>query len=80
MARTKNDPRNHKYRKLEVLINGSMTAEKRSLSDMARILDMHENSARKYLRDPSLLTVDMIGRLGRNLHIPIEDMRECIKY
>ena len=75
MPRTKDDPRNHKYRELEELFCGAKTAERKTLGDICAILGVSLCTGRKYLRNPEKMTLEDAAKLGRNLHIPIEKLR-----
>ena len=77
MPRTKNDPRNHKYRKLVCLINGYVAAEGRTQRELADILGVHFNTMARRLRNPEDMSAKDLAKLGRTLHIPIEELRDC---
>lgn len=47
-------------------------------SQLARILDTCQYTAKKRLDDPSLLTIRDLRRLARSGKLPIEKVRECV--
>ena len=65
---------------LIVVINGYVALREKSLDDLCEIFRASENTVRKYLRSPEKMSHEMLMKLGRNLHIPIDEMRDCIRY
>lgn len=80
MPRVSLDPKNDKYRKLTVLVNGAVTADGKNPEAVGLVIGVNRNTARKYLASPEKLSLENLLKLGRNLAIPIEELRECIRY
>ena len=80
MPRTKLDKNNGKFRKLHVLINGSANADGKDVNDIARYLNLSENTVRKYLRSPEKLPFETVCKLAKYLNVPIEELRSCVLY
>jgi len=70
----------NKFRRLSTLVNGAIVVEDKSAADIANMLDISEPTARKYMRAPEALPWASLCKLCRKLNIPIEELRECIKY
>lgn len=70
----------NKYRKLAVLLNGAAALDSKSPELIGKVIGMSRNTAHKYLESPEKLPLDKLLRLGKNLNIPIEDLRECMRY
>lgn len=47
---------------------------------LATVLDVHPNTARKRLRDPSGLTLTDIKHISQRLHIPVDEIRQAITW
>ena len=47
---------------------------------MMAVLNVSENTARKYANDPGLLKLDQITLIARRQHIPAEELREAMKF
>ena len=70
----------NKYRRLGVLVNGAAAIDGKSAEDISVMLKMSEPTARKYMRNPEKLPWETLCLLCRKLGIPIEELRECVKY
>ena len=75
MARTILDKRPSK---LFILLNGA--AAGKSADELANILNKSPGTTRKRMRQPEDLTLAELKRLGRGLHISIDDLRQAITY
>lgn len=71
---------NEKYRTLGILLNGAAKSEKKDLDEVARIIGLSRRSAYKYLKFPEKLSTEKLLKLGRNLNIPIDELRESLRY
>jgi hypothetical protein len=76
MPRTKLDKRPSP---LFILINGATAGMTRC--EVGQILGMKSSqTVKERMRNPETLTVAELLKLSRNLHIPIEDLRQAITY
>ena len=73
-------PDKDKYRMLSLIINGAVVYEGKTTNDVAKMLDVSEPTALKWLRKPELMTLETLCNLSRKLRIPIDDLRECVRY
>lgn len=75
MPRTKLDIPDH--RELRVLLGGTMRTEGATMERVGRILNCSPSTAQRRMKDPGSLTLDELARLGRGLHIPIDELRSA---
>lgn len=68
--------RNDPYAELRRLLKGYGMSGSR----LARTIGKCENTARERLACPGRLTLDEIGMICRNGHIPADELREAIKF
>lgn len=68
------------YRKLGTLISGTVFQDEKSMDDIGRIIGMCSKSAGKYVKNPQELSLAKLLKLCRALQIPIEEVRECLRY
>lgn len=80
MPRVSLDPKNGKFRKLNVLIKGTAATDNKNFELIGRALGVSGRTACRYLESPEKLSLEMLLKLGRYLYIPIEELRECIRY
>jgi len=80
MPRTKSSIRDERHQKLRLLIHGYAKSGEKKLDDISGILGICEKTASKYLRRPEQLPLEKLLKLARNLHIPIEDVRDSLRY
>jgi hypothetical protein len=82
MPRTKFDPNNGKYRELGVLINGAAAVDGKNWAVVGGVMGYTDwATIRKYLQHPEKLSLETLSRLGRNLGIPIDQLRlAAIRY
>ena len=79
MPRTRYDTPSH--RELRVLLSGSAETEGVTLERVGDILGCSPATASRRMKEPGTLTLDELVKLGRGLHIPIEDLRNAaVKY
>jgi len=71
---------NEKYRKLFILLNGSVAREKYDMEEVGRAIGTTGRSVYTYLKKLEEMRLDKLLKLGRHLNIPIEELRECIRY
>ena len=72
--------RNYTAESLTKLIQGAKAANKTSQAQMAVILDVSQPTMKEKERHPEKLTIEQYLRLGRALHIPIEELRAALRY
>jgi len=80
MPRTIFDREKDKYRKLRILLNGTFESDERDVEDVGTRIGVCGRQVRNYLKNPEKMTLDKLLRLGCVLDVPIEDLRECIRY
>lgn len=80
MPRVSLDPKNNKYRKLTILINGAVAADGKNVEEIGRLLGVCRQTASKYLMSPEIMPLETLLKVTRSLGIPIEELRECIRY
>lgn len=81
MPRTKLDERRMpKHAAVGKLIIGTAAMMDVGTAGISEILDCCNNTAIHRLRNPGELTLDELVRLGRGLHIPIDELRSAIRY
>ena len=80
MPRTKLCARDGPYRKLGLLINGHAKVEGKRLDELGHILGVCSKTAGEYMKNPERMRVEQLLKLARNLHIPIEDLRDGVRY
>lgn len=74
------DTRNDKYRTLRVLLAGSFKTDGKELDAVGRTIGISGQTVRKYLGNPEKAPLEKLLRLGRSLNIPIDAIRDAIKY
>jgi hypothetical protein len=62
------------------LLWGQMAVNDVSLGDVAQKMNMGVNTLRRRKEDPESLTVGELLKMGKLLNIPIEDLRQSIRY
>ena len=80
MPRTKLGMRQPPHAELGQLISGAAYMRRATMDDLGAAIGRTPKTARSRLRNPGELTVDELVRLGRKLGIPIEQLREAIRY
>ena len=78
MPRTRFDKKKHD--KLSVLVCGNDYKDGGTLADGADKTGMSRATLCRRLAQPGGFTVDELLKLGRQYHIPIEDIRAAIQY
>ena len=61
---------------LGILLNGKLALSDKDIADMAAALNMSEPTVRKYFKNPGDMSLKMLQKVRRNLHIPIEKLRD----
>ena len=80
MPRTKLQMRQPPHAKLGQLLAGTAYLRRMSTEDIAAAIGRSENTARSRMKNPGDLTVDELVRLGRKMAIPIDELRDAIRY
>ena len=62
------------------LLWGQMAVNDVSLGDVAQKMNTGVNTLRRRKEDPESLTVGELLKMGKLLNIPIEDLRQSIRY
>ncbi len=62
------------------LLWGQMAVNDVALGDVAQKMNMGVNTLRRRKEDPESLTVGELLKMGKLLNIPIEDLRQSIRY
>lgn len=62
------------------LLWGAAAAEGVGQEEMAKMAGIALRTLYLRKKDPSKLTVEQLRKLGRGLHIPVEDMRSALRY
>lgn len=62
------------------LLWGQMSVQDVKLGDVAQKMNMGVNTLRRRKEDPESLTVGEMLKMGKLLNIPIEDLRQSIRY
>ena len=62
------------------LLWGQMAVNDVSLGDVAQKMNMGVNTLRRRKEDPESITVGELLKMGKLLNIPIEDLRQSIRY
>ncbi len=62
------------------LLWGAAAAEGVGQERMAQMAGMALRTLYARKKDPSKLTVEQLRKLGRGLHIPVEEMRAALRY
>jgi hypothetical protein len=62
------------------LLWGQMAVNDVALGDVAQKMNMGVNTLRRGKEDPESLTVGDLLKMGKLLNIPIEDLRQSIRY
>lgn len=70
----------NKFAKLVILINGAARFSGKTQNELGAVLGRERRTVGKYLRNPQELSVEDLLKLGRNLDIPIEDLRQTLTY
>ena len=66
--------------KLRVLLRGTMKAKGVGWDDLEDILKCSRPTAHRRMTNVGTMTLDELLSLGRGLHIPIDELREAIRY
>lgn len=80
MPRTNLCRREVPHAQLGRLLAGYAATQRASTAKIASYLGRSENTARARIRNPGDLTVSELTRLGKDLRIPIEELRAAIRY
>ena len=80
MPKTKLGSRLPPHAELAQLISGAAFLRRATMDDLGAAIGRTPKTARSRLRNPGELTVDELVRLGRKLGIPIEQLRDAIRY
>lgn len=62
------------------LLWGQMAVNDVALGDVAQKMNMGVNTLRRRKEDPESITVGELLKMGKLLNIPIEDLRQSIRY
>jgi DNA-binding Xre family transcriptional regulator len=54
--------------------------EEKTVEDISAMMKMSKPTVRKYMRAPEKLPWETLCALCRKLNVPIEDLRECVRY
>jgi hypothetical protein len=79
MPRTLFDKR-PRYSKLLDLINGRAKTDGITRVMLAEMIGHTEPTMIARMQHPENFTLDELARIGRGLHIPIEELRQAIQY
>ena len=81
MPRTKLGAENRKYDKLVALLRGNALVAEKTYEDMTTMLGWKDvKTVASRFNNPEKFTLDEITRLGRGLNIPVDELRQCIRY
>ena len=80
MPKTVFDKPKSKYEKLLILIQGTAKVKGKSNPEIASMAGLAESTIYTRFRKPETFSLDELSRIGRGLNIPIEELRQCIKY
>jgi len=69
-----------KHKKLTVLLNGYKDIENKNRDDLGKVIGMSGRAVHDYMKDPGTMRLDHFLKIARYLNIPIEELRECIRY
>jgi hypothetical protein len=74
------DKHNDKYGKLGRLINGAVSWDEKTYTEVGAVLGLKWRAAKRYLKNPEKMTVEQLLKLSRRLNIPIDDLRATMRY
>lgn len=80
MPRTKLGAENRKYDKLVALFRGTATTRGKTYRDLGKMAGCSPSTITVRFQRPETLTIEEVARLGRGLGIPIDELRQCLKY
>ena len=69
-----------RYNKLKLIINGYAKVEHKCVDELGRALGVNRRTIYRYLENPQDLQLDRLLKMTRCLGVPIEEVRECIRY
>lgn len=70
-----------KFRKLAILLNGSIGVDQKTPEKVGMAIGIGKTTAYRYLKNPEKMSLEKLSKLGRNLGIPIEELRDAaIRY
>ena len=71
-----------KYRPLAALLSGYAEINEKGMTEIARFLGYKDwRTAKRYFKNPEILSARDLARLGRRFGIPIDELREkAIRY
>ena len=69
-----------KYDKLIALIRGTAITKDKTYTDIGNMIGRNQNTVTSRIKNPETFTIEEISRIGRGLNIPIEELRQCIRY
>ena len=80
MPRTKLDDYNGKWEGVVCLIWGKMAAMNLSVNDLSEKTQIKRGVLYRRKKKPEEFTLGELTSICRSLHIPIEDVRSCVRY
>ena len=69
-----------RYRDLRVRCHGYFAESNRTRGDVGKALGVSGRMVTDYLDNPENMKLTQLLKMARNLNIPIEELRECIRY
>ena len=66
--------------KLKTLLWGRIKRDNAALEAAAKKLDMSLSTLSRRCKDPGSMTVDELLKFGRRFHVPIDELREALRY
>lgn len=69
-----------KWDALKALVIGTAGVQGKKTAHLAPILDCAPSTVYSRMEDPGSFTLDEIIKLGRGLNIPIDELRQAIRY
>ena len=69
-----------KYRKLIITLNGAIAHENKSREEVGRALGVTGSMVCNYLKNPENMQLDRLLKMARSLNVPIDELRDCIRY
>ena len=69
-----------KYNKLQDLLWCAYKRSNKKSEEVGKALDVSGNQVHIYLRKPENMKIDKLLKFARNLNIPIDELREALRY
>lgn len=68
------------YDKLMALLRGTAITKDKSFTDLGGMACCSKQTVARRMQDPGSMTLDELRAMGRGLSIPIDELREAIRY